>query len=95
MKVVDASVLLYAVNESAERHVEARTWLDGALSGAATVGFSWVVLLAVVRLSTKPGLFPAPLPVDEALVRVRDGWRSRRTSWWSRRRGTSTSSTVS
>ena len=31
MKVVDANVLLYAVNESAEHHNEAVDWLDAAL----------------------------------------------------------------
>ena len=40
MKVVDANVLLYAANESAERHDEAVTWLDAALNGRSTVGFS-------------------------------------------------------
>lgn len=71
MKVVDANVLLYAVNESVEHHQQARRWLDGALNGRASVGFSWIVLLAFVRLSTKPDLFPSPLPVDGALDRVR------------------------
>lgn len=71
MNVVDANVLLYAVNSDAERHEEARSWLDRSLSGRATVGFSWIVLLAFLRLSTKVGLFPSPLPVDEALARVR------------------------
>ncbi|MDQ3152255.1 MAG: type II toxin-antitoxin system VapC family toxin [Actinomycetota bacterium] len=79
MKVVDANVLLYAVNESAEHHDEARDWLDGALSGRATVGFSWVSLLAFLRLSTKIGLFPTPLPVDGALDRVR-AWLVQPTS---------------
>lgn len=71
MNVVDANVLLYAVNSDAERHDEARSWLDRSLSGRATVGFSWIVLLAFLRLSTKVGLFPSPLPVDGALARVR------------------------
>lgn len=71
MKLVDANVLLYAVNRDAPHHETARSWLDGALSGGATVAFSWVVLLAFVRLSTKVGLFPAPLSVDGALDRVR------------------------
>jgi toxin-antitoxin system PIN domain toxin len=71
MQVVDANVLLYAVNESAERHEEARGWLDDALGGSVTVGFSWISLLAFLRLSTKPGLYPAPLAVDAALRRVR------------------------
>lgn len=75
MKLVDANVLLYAVNRDAAHHEASRRWLDDALSGGATVGFSWIVLLAFVRLSTKIGLFPAPLSVDEAMDRV-DAWLS-------------------
>ena len=67
MKVVDANVLLYAVNEDATKHQESREWLDAALSGRATVGFSWIVLLAFVRLSTKAGVFPRPLTLAAAL----------------------------
>jgi uncharacterized protein len=77
--VVDANVLLYAVNSAADRHREARSWLDGALSGGVTVGFSWIVLLAFLRLSTKVGLFPHPLPVEGALERVR-AWLAQPTS---------------
>lgn len=73
MKVVDANVLLYAVNDDAERHEQSRRWLDAALSGGATVGFAWIALLAFVRLSTRPGLFPSPLTIDEAMGRV-DAW---------------------
>lgn len=73
MKLVDANVLLYAVNSDARHHERSRRWLDTALSGGDTVGFSWVVLLAFVRLATKVGLFPAPLTVDEAMDRV-DAW---------------------
>jgi toxin-antitoxin system PIN domain toxin len=70
VKLVDANVLLYAVNEDAAHHEQSRTWLDAALGGAATVGFAWTALLAFVRLSTRPGLFPSPLGVDGALARV-------------------------
>ncbi len=70
MKLVDANVLLYAVNEDAAHHEQSRTWLDAALGGAASVGFAWTALLAFVRLSTRPGLFPSPLGVDGALERV-------------------------
>ncbi|MFN2495178.1 MAG: type II toxin-antitoxin system VapC family toxin [Pseudonocardiaceae bacterium] len=79
MKLVDANVFLYAVNESAEHHNEAVSWLDGALNGRSTVGFSWISLLAFVRLSTKVGLFPAPLTVDQAVDRVR-AWLAQPTS---------------
>lgn len=79
MKIVDANVLLYAVNESAEHHEEAVGWLDAALSGQSTVGFSWISVLAFLRLSTKIGLFPSPLSVDQALDRVQ-AWLAQPTS---------------
>ena len=48
MNLVDANVLLYAVNSDARRHEESRRWLDSALSGNATVAFAWIALLAFV-----------------------------------------------
>ena len=73
MHLVDANVLLYAVNADAVHHDRSRRWLDDALSGADTVAFAWIALLAFVRLSTKVGLFPAPLSVVAAMDRV-DAW---------------------
>lgn len=70
MRIVDANVLLYAVNEDAQHHVSSRTWLDRAFGGADTVGLGWVALLAFVRLSTKPELFKNPLGIDEAFDQV-------------------------
>jgi toxin-antitoxin system PIN domain toxin len=71
VKLVDANVLIYAVNESDARHGRSRAWLDGALTGTETIGFAWVVLLAFLRLTTRIGLFPNPLSVDAANDRVR------------------------
>jgi toxin-antitoxin system PIN domain toxin len=73
VKLVDANVLLYAVNRDAHHHVPSKRWLDAALSGADTVAFAWVPLLAFLRLSTKVGLFPSPLSPEEALDQV-DAW---------------------
>ena len=72
MKIVDANVLLYAVNSASEHHDASRRWLDDALSGADRVGFAWVPLLAFIRLTTKVGLFPCPLRPGEAIQRVTD-----------------------
>lgn len=66
MKLVDANVLLQAVNSDTADHRQARAWLDGALSGGAEVGFAWLALVAFIRLSTRPGIFARPLTVDEA-----------------------------
>lgn len=66
MEVIDANVLLYAVNEDSPHFDEARGWLDGALNRAQPVGFTWVVLLAFLRLATHPRVFPKPLSPDQA-----------------------------
>ncbi len=71
MLIVDANVLLYAVNTAAPRHAPARSWLDGALAGREPVGFAWTVLLAFLRLTTHPAVFPRPLTVGEATEIVR------------------------
>ena len=72
MKLVDANVLIYAVNSDAQHHQEAKVWLDGALSGNAAVGLAWVPLLAFTRLTTKPGLFSRPLTHASAMEIVHD-----------------------
>ena len=72
MKIVDANVLVYAVNRDSDSHKASRRWLDGALSGEARVGFAWVALLAFVRLTTKPGVFPRPLAPEQATGQVEE-----------------------
>jgi hypothetical protein len=66
MILVDANLLIYAVNADAPLHRKAKSWLESALSGTETVGFSWNVLLAFLRLTTRPGLFRHPLSVGRA-----------------------------
>jgi len=75
MKLVDANILLYAVNEDAPLHRPARSWLEGALSGTETIAFCWSVLLAFVRLSTRTAVFPRPLSIEEAFDLV-ESWLS-------------------
>ncbi len=75
MKVVDANVLLYAVNEDAEHHAAAKAWLDATLSGPESVALPWICLLAFIRLSTHASLLEHPLRVDDALDIV-DAWLS-------------------
>ncbi|MCW2649694.1 MAG: hypothetical protein JWR32_670 [Mycobacterium sp.] len=79
MKIVDANVLLYAVNSASAHHRACQRWLDGALSGSDAVGLAWVPLLAFVRLTTKEGLFPSPLRPEEAIGQVAE-WLSAPTA---------------
>lgn len=75
MRLVDANVLLYAVNASSVQHETARSWLDGALAGGDTVGFAWNALLAFARLTTNQRIFANPLTADEAMDQV-NAWLS-------------------
>jgi uncharacterized protein len=73
VKVVDANLLLYAVDESSPHNARARPWLEARLSAAETLGFAWSVLLAFLRLGTNARVFASPLTLDEALDLV-DSW---------------------
>ncbi|MBM3835560.1 MAG: type II toxin-antitoxin system VapC family toxin [Verrucomicrobia bacterium] len=73
MILLDANLLLYAVNSAAPRHEAARRWLDTSLSGTEEVGFAWPVILAFLRIATHPGLFPRPLSVHTATAKM-EAW---------------------
>lgn len=73
MIIVDANVLLYAINRDAAQHEAARTWLDRAVSEGGPVGFTWVVLLAFLRISTHPNIFRNPLTAKAAFETV-EAW---------------------
>jgi toxin-antitoxin system PIN domain toxin len=69
--LVDANVLIYAVNADAPNHGESRRWLDAALRSIEPVGFSWIALLAFIRVATNPAVLSDPLSVVEATDQVR------------------------
>jgi len=73
VKVVDANLLLYAVDETSPHHEAAKPWLERELSGSETFGLAWAVLLAFIRLGTNPRVFATPLTVEEALD-LADSW---------------------
>jgi toxin-antitoxin system PIN domain toxin len=73
VKLVDANVLLYAVDEDAAHHAASKQWLDAALSGAETVLLPWVSLLAFLRISTHPSVYENPLPVERS-IEVVEAW---------------------
>jgi len=79
VKLVDTNVLVYAIDESAPHHQASRHWLNGALSGAAPVGFTWNSLIAFVRLSTHPTIATRPLGVGDAMDVV-DTWLGARSA---------------
>ena len=66
MLLLDANVLLHAVNERSREHAHAERWLRQALGGGEAVAFAWTVLLAFLRLATHPSVFSDPLTSDRA-----------------------------
>jgi toxin-antitoxin system PIN domain toxin len=73
VNLVDANVLIYAVNSDSVHHHRVRLWFETALSGTDPVGLTWSVLLAFLRITTRRGILERPLPVSDALAYV-DSW---------------------
>lgn len=67
MILLDANVLLYAVNSASEHHHLARKAMVDSFANAHGVGFAWAALLAFLRLSTRAGIFERPLTIEQAL----------------------------
>jgi toxin-antitoxin system PIN domain toxin len=76
VRLPDVNLLLYAIDEDSPRHDAARPWVEGLIGGTETVALAWAVLLAFVRLTTKPHVMTRPFAADEALDVV-DGWLAR------------------
>jgi toxin-antitoxin system PIN domain toxin len=73
MIIVDANLLIYAVNGDDPSHAKAKTWLESVMRGTETVGFSWNVLLAFLRITTRPGILHKQLTVKQAFDLI-DAW---------------------
>jgi len=73
MKLCDANLLLYAVNSKEPLHKQSKEWLEDSLSEEEPFGFDWTVLLAFLRISTRPGIFSRPLSVKAAFDLI-DAW---------------------
>ena len=76
MKLLDANLLIYAVDEASPRFAQAHPWVEQLLAGQETVALAWTVVLAFLRLTTKRQVMTSPLTADEALDIV-DGWLER------------------
>jgi len=70
--LLDANLLIYAVNRDLPQHKAARTWIEKAFSDQESVGLPWVSILAFLRLCTNPRVFKAPLKVEDAIAYVEE-----------------------
>ena len=78
--LVDANILLYAVDEAGPFHDRARNWLEDALNGNRRVGLPWASLTAFLRIVTNPRALAEPLTPAEAWALV-DAWLDAPAVW--------------
>ncbi|GDY22124.1 ribonuclease VapC [Verrucomicrobiota bacterium] len=76
MKLVDANLLLYAIDTASPHHAAARAWWDGQLANEEPLGLAWVTILAFLRLSTNPKVFRDPCTIAGAMQHV-ESWLAR------------------
>ena len=78
--IVDANILLYAVDEGSDFHEPARAWIVGALNGPARIGLPWPTLTAFLRISTHPRAARNPLTGREAWEFIAE-WLNASAAW--------------
>lgn len=67
MILVDANLLIYAVDQDSPHHAKARPWLEETLSGTTETGLAWIVVLAFLRITTHPRIMQRPMAVETAV----------------------------
>lgn len=80
MTLVDANLLLFAVDERSPRQQPAARWLTEQLAGPVRIGLPWESLGAFLRLSTHPRVFARPLAPKDATGLVRE-WLASEVVW--------------
>lgn len=78
--IIDANLLLYAVDSTSPHHARAAAWLTDRLNGDERVGLPWQTLGAFVRIATHPRIAEAPLSAARAHDHV-DAWLAAPSAW--------------
>jgi uncharacterized protein len=78
--LVDANILLYAVDEDSPFHLRAREWLEAALNGPRRIAIPWASFVAFIRIATHPRAMLQPLAPSEAWELV-EGWLDAPATW--------------
>ena len=78
--LVDANLLLFAVDRTSPWHRDASAWLSRALNGSGRVGLPWESLTAFLRISTNPRAARKPLSSAAAWSHVR-AWLDAEAAW--------------
>jgi toxin-antitoxin system PIN domain toxin len=78
--IVDANVLIYAVDSTAHFHEPAVDWMNRALNGPTRIGLPWVSLLAFQRIVTHPRIPGQRLTPSQAWSFIAD-WLAAEPTW--------------
>ena len=78
--IVDANILLYAVDRTSHFHDRAASWLTANLNGASRIALPWQSLTAFLRIATHPRASAHPLDAPQAWQQVQD-WLAAPASW--------------
>lgn len=70
--IVDANLLLYAVDENSAHNAAAGAWLEQTLGGDSRVGLPWQTIGAFLRIVTHPRVTENPLTAADAWRYVED-----------------------
>lgn len=78
--ILDANLLLYAVDETARHHARSRAFLEEHLGGDVRVGLPWQSIGAFLRIATHPRVMAAPLEAGLAATIVEE-WLAAPAAW--------------
>jgi hypothetical protein len=78
--LIDANLLLFAVDAESPHHDRAAAWLTDLLNGDRRVGLPWESLMAFVRIATHPRATRTPLSSEAAWEFV-ESWLAAPTAW--------------
>lgn len=78
--LLDANILIYAVDTQSPFHGASKDWMEEALNGPRRVGIPWMSLAAFLRITTNPRALPKPLPAGEAWE-IAESWLDAPAVW--------------
>ncbi|TXH43801.1 MAG: VapC toxin family PIN domain ribonuclease [Actinobacteria bacterium] len=78
--LLDANLLLYAVDADSPVHARVADWLESTLSGPTRVGLPWQSIGAFLRIATHPRVYERPLTASAAWGYVED-WLGAPNAW--------------
>ena len=75
MIVPDLNLLVFAYNQAAPFHNDARRWWEGLVNGTERVGIPWVGAAGFVRLMTHRSAIDQPVTPSEAIDTIESWFR--------------------